>query len=185
MSNFDIGFSVNYSDEEKPKKLSFTMTFKLNEHPLGLGFYVVYPSLTKRELVFIPKYKFDNYVKRFEELSERFFLSQKEKEDEVKPKNRQYYVSEEDATEIRELRCIISHSHVFPIKGMETSISLPYKYITMLQAKVEYLTFVQTDQNEFLIINPEDAWMYSGGANNYAYSDTKAFFNRSKIRKAI
>lgn len=186
MNNFDIKFNTNYSngenDEKQSKKVSFTLTFIMREHSMSLGHYVIFPSLEHRELILMPKYKFNEYEKRFEELSEKIHLSKKEKEDDIKPKNRKYYVSEEEIQETKKLRSIISHSHVFSMSGYETSVTLPYKYIEMLQIKVDFLTFVQTDTNEFLVINPADAWMYS--ANSYFNSsEPKAFFN--KIKRAI
>ncbi|MCI7805153.1 MAG: hypothetical protein MR503_08800 [Oscillospiraceae bacterium] len=183
MNNFDIRFQTNYSDDEKnPKKISFTLTFMMREHSLSLGHYVIFPSLDHRELILMPKYKFNDYEKRFLELSEKIQLSEKEKSDDIKPKNRKYYVSEEEILEAKKLRSIISHSHVFAMSGYETSVTLPYKYVEMLQVKDEFLTFVQTDENEFLVINPADAWMFS--ANSYFNSsDSKPFFNR--IKKVI
>lgn len=183
MNNFDVKFQTNYSDEEKnPKKVSFTLTLMMREHSISLGQYVIFPSLEHRELILMPKYKFSEYEKRFEELSEKIQLSEKEKSDDVKPKNRKYFISEEDIQEAKKLRSIISHSHVFSMCGYETSVTLPFKYIDMLQIKDDFLTFVQTDSNEFLVINPVDAWMFS--ANSYFNnSEPKAFFN--KIKKVI
>lgn len=183
MNNFDVRFQTNFSDDEKnPKKVSFTLTFMMREHSMSLGHYVIFPSLEHRELIIMPKYKFNEYETRFEDLSEKIQLSEKEKADDVKPKNRKYYVSEEEIREAKKLRSIISHSHVFAMSGYETTVTLPYKYIDMLQIKDDFLTFIQTDSCEFLVINPADAWMFSANTYFNGY-EPKAFFN--KIKKVI
>lgn len=191
MKIFDVDFETVFSEDKEPKKLSFNLTFNLRKYPFSLGHYVIYPSLTHRELIFIPKSRFNGYRKRFEELSELIRLANKEKNSDVKSKNRKYYVSEEDIKEVVKLRTIISNSREFAISAMETSVSLPQKFADILSLKEDYVTFVMTDDNEFLLINPADAWMYSS-STVYGYSQkyeqeeensAKAFF--SKLKRAI
>lgn len=179
MGSFDIKFETNFSKNKN--KDSFTLTFVPRNHSIALGYYVIYPSLSHRELVFMPKFRFDSFNKRFAELSEKVRLSKKEIKDDVKSKNRKYTLTESEVKEFQQLRCIISNSYCFAISGSETSVTLPYKFMEILGNKADFLTFVQTDLNEFLIINPVDAWMYS----TYDYSEnvSRPIFN--KLRKAI
>lgn len=185
MNNFDIKFETNYSDDENFKKSTFSLTFLLREHSLSLGQYVVYPSITNRELIFIPKYKYDKFEERFNELTEKIYLVDESDYREVRSRKREYFVSDEEILETKKLRGIISNSCVFSITGNMTSVSLPYKFIDMLQIKEDYMTFFQTSSEEFIIINPADAWMYSINSN-FNYDDgssSRTIF--TKIKRAI
>lgn len=189
MSNFDIKFEPVYSDEDSSKINSFSITFIQKNHNIALGYYAVYPSIDRKELILIPEFVFHDYKKRFEEISEKIARAEKERANGVKEKNRRYFVTEEEAKEAKKLRSIISNSKVFKITGSETSVSLPGKYLEMLEIKDDdFLTFVQSGSNEYLIINPNDAWMFSD-KRNFNYSDEseeyspKALFGR--LKKAI
>ncbi len=185
MNIFDVDFETIFSEDKEPKKLALNLTLNVRNHGFSLGHYVIYPSLTHRELVFVTKSKFNIYKKRFEELSQLIRLSDKEQKSDVKPKNRKYFVSEDDIKEVVKLRTIISNSREFAIPAKETTISLPYKFADMLHLKEEFVTFVQTDNSEYLIINPADAWMYMPGQayGHQADDEEESFF--SKLRRAI
>lgn len=191
MNNFDIRFDTIYSDEKSTRKNAFSLTLLQRDHDIAMGRYVIYPSSTRNELIIIPKYKFDEETAAFEELSEKIFLSLKEKEKDGESKSRfkrsiMSSITKDDERTIKYLRSIISHACIFSITGPKTTIILPYKYIDMLRIESDVMTFVETNANEFIVINPKNAWKYSAPENyNYsdAYNSPKALFN--KLKKAI
>lgn len=189
MSNFDIKFEPVYSDGDSSKINSFSITFIQKNHNIALGYYAIYPSIDRKELILTPVFMFRDYQKRFEEIAGKIARAEKETASGIKEKNRRYFVTEEEAKEARKLRSIITNSKVFKITGSETSVSLPGKYLDILDIKDDdFLTFVQSGANEYLVINPNDAWMFSE-RSSFNYSDEDEEYSPkmlfSRLKKAI
>lgn len=185
MNIFDVEFETVYSEDKEPKKLSFNLTFDAVKYPFQLGHYVIYPSLTHRELILITKSRFNDYKARFEELAKLINLSRNEEKSGVKDKHRKHTVSDNDWAEFKKLRHIMSYSLEFAICARQTTVSIPYRFAEILHLKEDFLTFVQTDKCEFLLINPADAWMYMP-RQAYGYQaddEEESFF--SKLKRAI
>ncbi len=186
MNCFDVKIETGYSDNEKVRRSNFSMTFLSREHSLPLGYYVIYPDAECRQLVLMPKHKFDEYINDLNELVDRINGSVQEKIDGVKPRNRQYTTSHEDIGEAKKLRGIVTNSISFSIRGYETTINMPGKFLSMLRIDDDYLTFVPTGRAEFLIVNPTDAWQFSDSSSfntYYSENDTRTIFH--KIKRAI
>lgn len=192
MGSFDVKYEINFSDDKKVKKSSFSMTLSLREHSLALGQYVIYPCVERNELIFLPKFKFRAYEARFRELYEKNNAAEREKAKDVKPKNRKHTMTEAEIKELHKLRGIISNSKSFNITGYDTEVKLPYSFLKTLNMDIDFLTFIPTGRCEFIIVNPTDAWMYSPNVySEYSYGNDnydddnspKNFINR--IKRAI
>lgn len=182
MGSFDVRFETKNSQGS-----SFSMMLSLREHSLSLGQFVVYPRVDRHELIFMPKFKFRCLENRFKELYAKNLQVEKEKDENVKSKNRKYFISKEEIRELHKLRSIISNARCFNITGYDTEVILPSRFLAMLDiADIDFLTFIPTGRCEFVIINPADAWMYSPHVYS-EYSDENDppnnFINR--IRRVI
>ncbi|MCM1226615.1 MAG: hypothetical protein NC320_04195 [Clostridium sp.] len=189
MNNFDIRFDTIYADEKSTRKNAFSFTIVQKDHDIAMGYYVIYPNCMNSELILVPKFKFDEDMAYFEELSDKVAAIEKEKNDGGKSRFKKVSVptvlTKQEVEDLKFLRSIISHACVFSVTGAETTVVLPYKYIDMLKIDTNILTFVETKPNEFIIVNPKNAWKYSA-PENYNYADNpspKALFNR--LKKAI
>ena len=112
-------------------------------------------------------------LQTLKELEEKFYkLSEKrnnsDHEKSVKQKNLKQYMSEQECDELSRLRGILTNSYLFMINSYSTVITLPYKYISILRIKEDYLKFISADSNEFLLVNSADAWRYAEN-KNYRY----------------
>lgn len=178
MRSSNIKFEKEQHDENKDGiKNYFSFVFSAGEHSVSYGYYVVYPDSVHRELVFIPEYKFRAYEERFDELSQKSFLHVTEKSNKVKPKNMKYSMTDEEINELQSLRNIITNSTTFCIKSGMTKMVLPYKYLEILQVNGDIVTLVESGDNEFMIVNPEDEWKYT--VSGY-YGASKPIFSRFK-----
>ena len=77
-------------------------------------------------------------------------------------------MSEQECDELSRLRGILTNSYLFMINSYSTVITLPYKYISILRIKEDYLKIISADSNEFLLVNSADAWRYAEN-KNYRY----------------
>lgn len=155
MNSFDVGF------DKKNKKSEFNLTINQKNHEFALGYYVIYPDPERRELVITPKHKFAELKNRLEELSKKLVMAEREKNGLAKHKGRKTFVSEQESKDAKMLRSIVTHHTVFNVSGPVNTITLPGKYLDMLKIKTDFLTFIQTASNDYIVINPFDAWKYS------------------------
>ena len=77
-------------------------------------------------------------------------------------------MSEQECDELSRLRGLLTNSYLLMINSYSTVITLPYKYISILRIKEDYLKFISADSNEFLLVNSADAWRYAEN-KNYRY----------------
>ena len=167
MNYFNVDFdTIASKDGLKNKKEFFSFRLSAKQFGLNPGPYVIYPGMTNRELICIPMYRFKELEEKFYKLSEKRNNSDHEKS--VKQKNLKQYMSEQECDELSRLRGILTNSYLFMINSYSTVITLPYKYISILRIKEDYLKFISADSNEFLLVNSADAWRYAEN-KNYRY----------------
>lgn len=150
-------------------KSFFRFKLSAQQYDLNPGPYVIYPSMINRELICMQLYKFKDIEERFYELAEK-----RNKSDHEKPEAQKYYnsLSEQECDELSRIRGIMTNSFLFMVNNYSTEIMLPYKYISILRLKDNYLRLISADSNEFLLVNPMDSWRYAEN-KNYRYENNR------------